>query len=670
MDPGILIVDDSLTVRKDLENAFQAAGYEPTLCGTLFAARQALEKSTYALIVLDVLLPDGDGVEFLKELKGKSATGSVPVMLLSSEAEVQDRIRGHRTGADDYVGKPYDMMYVLGRAQELISQNRSPDDGAHPPEVLVIDDSLTFREALKVALEVAGYRVFLAGTGEEGLRIAVARRPSAVIVDGQLPGIDGATVIRRMRLNSALRRMPSLLLTASENVDNEVSILESGADAYVRKEEDSRVVLARLGALLRASKSDAQSEIGAGSLGPKKVLAVDDSPTYLNQLAEALRQEGYDAVLARSGEEALELLAVHPVDCILMDLIMPGLSGQDACRHIKRSPAWRDIPLIILTAMSESESMIAGINAGADDYLAKSSEFEILKARLRAQLRRKQFEDENRRMREQLLRKEMEAAEARAAKELAATRAKLLAELEEKNRELESFSYAVSHDLRAPLRAISGYSDLLLTDCAPDLNETGKSYLQKITASTGRMGRLIDDLLVLSRVTRREFQPVPVDLSSIVRGIVERLRLSAPQREVTFIIPDTLPAFGDPALLAIALENLIGNAWKYTGKHATARIELGREDFNGEAVYFVRDDGAGFDMRYVDSLFTAFNRLHSGHEFEGTGIGLATVNRVIRRHSGRIWAEGAVEKGAVFKFVLNTVVPETQSDPLNTGEHR
>ena len=208
----------------------------------------------------------------------------------------------------------------------------------------MIDDSVTFREALKAALEDAGYGVIVAGTGEDGLRLAADQRPTAIIVDGVLPGIDGATVIRRIRLDAALRQLPCLLLTASEDRGAELRALDAGADAFVRKDEDVPVILARLKAMLRSAGAQVADRGTASLLGPKKILAVDDSETYLQDLAEALRADGYDVVLARSGEEALELLAVQPVDCILLDLLMPGIGGQETCRRIKDAPGMRDIP--------------------------------------------------------------------------------------------------------------------------------------------------------------------------------------------------------------------------------------------------------------------------------------------------------------------------------------
>ena len=223
------------------------------------------------------------------------------------------------------------------------------------------------------------------------------------------------------------------------------------------------------------------------------------------------------------------------------------------------------------------------------------------------------------------------------------------AHLDAANKELEAFSYSVSHDLRAPLRSIDGFSQALVEDCAQQLDANGLRYVERVRAATQRMGRLIDDLLELSRVTRGPLTHEPVDLSLIASGIAHDLASTQPDRVVEFRIAEGLQDEGDPNLLRVVLENLLGNAWKFTSKHATARIEFGR---NGQS-YFVRDDGAGFDPAYADKLFGAFQRLHHARDFEGTGIGLATVQRVVRRHGGRIWAEGEVEKGATFYFTLH-----------------
>jgi two-component system NtrC family sensor kinase len=652
LKPGILIVDDSLTVRMDLSEAFDAAGFASTLCATAAEARKAIASGSFALMVLDILLPDGDGIDLLREIRSTATTAETPVLLLSSEADVRDRIRGLKTGADEYVGKPYDRSHVVSRARELLRTRQPEVSTTASNTVLLIDDSRTFREELKSALESSGYAVVTAETGEEGLRAAVDVRPAAIIVDGVMPGIDGPTVIRRLRADTLLRRTPCILLTASGVRSGELAALDAGADAYVRKEDDIEVILARVAAVMRSSHAPAMVGPASSLLGPKRILAVDDSPTYLQEVADQLRQEGYDVVLARSGEEALELLAVQQVDCILLDLLMPGLSGQDTCRRIKASAAWRDIPLIMHTALENQEAMIEGINAGADDYVAKSSEFEVLRARLRAQLRRRQFEDENRSIREQLQQKELEAVAARAARELTETRAALIEELEHKNRELEAFSYSVSHDLRAPLRSIDGFSQSLLEDYAGALDEKGQDYLRRVRRAAQRMGELIDALLELSRVGRAELHRERVDLSTLARAAAAELGRSTPERRVRVLIPDSVSADADPRLLRIVLENLLGNAWKFTKGTPEAAIELGATQGSTLATYFVRDNGAGFSMTYAGKLFTPFQRLHSEAEFPGTGIGLATVHRIVQRHGGRVWAEGAVGKGATFFWTL------------------
>jgi signal transduction histidine kinase len=225
-------------------------------------------------------------------------------------------------------------------------------------------------------------------------------------------------------------------------------------------------------------------------------------------------------------------------------------------------------------------------------------------------------------------------------------------ELEGANRELEAFSYSVSHDLRAPLRSIEGFSQILLEDYASHLDEEGRGYLGRVRAASRRMALLIDDLLDLSRVTRTEMRRQTVDLSAVARDITEELRKSQPERKVEFEIEDGLVANGDARLLRVALWNLMDNAWKFTEKAPNPRIEFASTLREGRRVYRVTDNGAGFDARYSDKLFGAFQRLHPSEEFEGTGIGLATVARIVHRHGGEVWAEGGVGEGAAFYFTL------------------
>jgi two-component system, NtrC family, sensor kinase len=652
MNTSVLVVDDSLTIRMDLTEALIGAGLNAVACSTVAEARGALAQEQFPLIILDVLLPDGDGVELLKEIRGTPCHKGTAVMLLSTEAEVRDRVRGLTTGADEYIGKPYDTSYVVARARELLRRGQ-PVTAPPQKTILVIDDSATFREELRHALEVASYHVLTADTGDEGLRVAADARPTAIIVDGVLPGIDGATVIRRIRLDTALRRTPCLLLTASEDRNAEVRALEAGADAFVRKEEDIAFILARLSAVLRSAGTQMRNESTASLTGPKKILAVDDSQTYLHEISGALRGEGYEVALAHSGEEALELLAVQPMDCILLDLLMPGIGGQETCLRIKSAPAMRDIPLVMVTALEDREAVIEGLSAGADDFIAKSSDFQVLKARVHAQIRRKQFEDENRRISEDILKKEMQAADARAARDLAGTRATLLEDLKRKNQELEAFSYSVSHDLRTPLRSIDGFSQLLLRDYADKIDERGQDFLRLMHSASQRMGELIDDLLELSRLGRLEMRRERVDLSALARLVAGKLQMIEPERTIQLVIEEGIVAEGDPRLLRVVLENLLGNAWKFTAKSDQQRVEFGATQKDGQVTYFVQDSGAGFDMAYANKLFKPFQRLHSEADFAGTGIGLATVQRVIERHGGRVWAESAVHQGTTFFWTVS-----------------
>jgi len=236
----------------------------------------------------------------------------------------------------------------------------------------------------------------------------------------------------------------------------------------------------------------------------------------------------------------------------------------------------------------------------------------------------------------------------RAEKALLA--AKLAAESSAK--ELEAFSYSVAHDLRAPLRAVDGFSQILLDKYAGRLDEAGRDYLRRVREASGKMSGLIDDLLDLSRITRGPLKLATVDLSALAREIGEELRKAEPRRAVDFSVATGLTARGDAGLLRIAIGNLLGNSWKYTSRHARARIEFGARPLEGRTAYFVRDDGAGFDMAFVGRLFQPFTRLHATADFEGTGIGLALVERVIARHGGRVRCEGEVERGAVFYFTL------------------
>lgn len=649
MTDSVLVADDSLTVRMDLAEAFEEAGFRPVLASTLAEARERIGAGEVQAVVLDVQFPDGDGIDLLRELRERAGTALIPVLVLSTAAEVEDRLRGLTTGADEYVGKPYDSGYVVEKVRELLRALRRPVEAR--PSVLVIDDSETWRRSLCPLLEREGFVVLEAATGEDGLRLAAHERPGALVIDGILPGMSGAEVIRHVRLDPALRLARCVLATASDDAASQVNALDSGADAFVSKNDDAEVVVAKVCAAIRNAPPAPAPETPS-LLGPFRILAVDDSPTYLEAVAEILRGEGYDVVLARSGEEALSLLSVQPVDCVLLDLLMPGIGGREACRRIKSSLDLRTVPVVMLTSLEDAPTMLEALRDGADDFISKSAEMEVLTARVRTQIRRKQFEDQSRRILAKLMKTEMDAVEARAERELAETRAALVDELERKNRELETFSYSVSHDLRAPLRALNGLTAMLEADCAASLDELGRGYVQRIRASATRMGELVDDLLRLSRVSRAELVLQKIDLSAIAREVADEMGRRHPERSVRVEVADGLVAQADSRLLRIVFEDLMDNAWKFTARVGNPAVEVGATGGPGGPCFFVRDNGAGFDAAYSHKLFTPFQRLHGESEFPGTGIGLATVRRIVERHGGTVRAEGAVGKGATISFNL------------------
>jgi signal transduction histidine kinase len=427
-----------------------------------------------------------------------------------------------------------------------------------------------------------------------------------------------------------------------------------------------------------------QASADASSASQGRILVVEDERIVARDLAGALLELGYAVPgTVATGEEAIERARDLRPDVVLMDIRLPGaIDGIQAAASIREQC---HIPVIYLTAHSDDETLRRAMQTEPLGYLVKPFSPPQLRCAIEIALHRREI---NARLRErqQWLSARLRCGEGAAggedsdaprvsylnlvAEALAGWRlgeaeferrlAEHIEELEAANRELENFTCSVARDLRGPLRGIDGLSQSLIEDHAANLGPEGLKTLNQVRQTAGRMRQVIDnllllsidDLLLLSRVSKAEPRKNLVDLSSIATDVVAELRQSIPQRTVKVILEKDVRVEGDASLLRIVLENLLGNAWKFTSQVEHARIEFGAIDREGNQVCFVRDNGAGFDMKQADQLFVAFHRLDSASQFDGNGLGLAIAQRAINRHGGRIWAEGALGRGATFYFAL------------------
>lgn len=407
-----------------------------------------------------------------------------------------------------------------------------------------------------------------------------------------------------------------------------------------------------------------------------KILVVEDSLTQAERLRHILEQQGYEVAVAGNGALALDKVSEFQPDLIMSDVNMPEMDGYELSRRVKLDPRFREIPVILVTGMSDPQDVIRGLECGADNFVLKPYEERYLLGRVRYVLANREMSRPNdagmgvgiffngqrhfitadRLQILNLLLSTYDAAIQRS-KELQHGQDNLQAlnaKLEAANRELDSFSLFVSHELRAPLRHISGYVELLRQESASGISSKALGHLDAIASASRQMAQLIHDLLEFSRTSRAEIGESSINLGALVQEAIGELEVASQGRNISWRV-GVLPAIvGDPALLRQVFANLLGNAVKYTRPRDPAQIEIGSDgEEDGRAVLFVRDNGVGFDMEHADKLFGVFRRLHRADEFEGTGIGLATVRQIIAKHGGRIWAEGRPGQGATFYFTLS-----------------
>ena len=398
-----------------------------------------------------------------------------------------------------------------------------------------------------------------------------------------------------------------------------------------------------------------------------EILIVEDSATQREQLKHLLEEHGHVVAGAANGREALEAARRRKPTVIISDIMMPELDGYGLCKALKSDESLKDIPIVLLTTLSDARDVILGLECGADNFIRKPYQGDYLLQRIEYLLMNLELR------RNQKMRMGIEISLGGQRHFITAERQQILdllistyeqathinRELEAANRELgaanqelESFSYSVSHDLRAPLRAVDGYSRMLQEAYSPLLDEEGKRLLSAVRESGLRMGRLIDDLLALSRSGRQALAKKVFDTGALVREVLAELRLAQDQPAAAVALGELPPCWGDRALVKQVWTNLISNALKYSSGRPAPRIEIAGSETASDTVYRVKDNGAGFDMRYYEKLFGVFQRLHTEKEFPGTGAGLAIVQRVVTRHGGRVWAQGRPGEGAEFFFSL------------------
>ena len=404
------------------------------------------------------------------------------------------------------------------------------------------------------------------------------------------------------------------------------------------------------------------------------IMVVEDSKSQAMILKSLLKKHDYKVRHFEEGSSAFKAAMAEPPILIISDILMPVMDGYELCEKVKSNKALKDIPIILLTTLQDSMDIIKGLQAGSDNFITKPFDPKYLLSRINYLLanrelryqgtsdlvleimfngqkyainsERKQILDLLLSVYENAIQQNHQLMEAQAA--LQRSNEHLIS----MNRDLEAFSYTISHDLRTPLNHISMSAQLLSQHYMDKLDEAGASYVETIHSTTRSMAEMINDLLQFSRTGTINILPQPIDLSEMCRKVMEWIHQDDPQRKIEVKIDDNMHINADHSLLMVVVKNLLGNAWKYTSKTKNPSIRVGSLHKDGQTIFYVKDNGAGFDPNRALNLFTPFVRLHSQDEFIGTGVGLATAKRIIEKHGGKIWAEGETGKGASFFFTI------------------
>jgi PAS domain S-box-containing protein len=618
--PKVLIVEDNV----------ELAGYVARLlrgsCQTQIAgdggqALALIGAGLPDLILADVMMPNRDGLSLCRAVKSDPASAGIPVVLLTALTHREALLQGWEAGADEYLFKPFHPTELLTRIKSVLAGSRTrrrAEPALQARRAAMLEASL---DAI-ICMDQEGKIIDWNPAAEQ-----IFGYPRAAVL-----GRDMAEWIVPRHMHEAYRQ-------------GLAHYLATGEGPVLGKRIEMRA--------LRADGTEFPVELAITRI------AVEGPPTFLGYIRDITERKRAEERFRLAVESAPSAMVMVNQDG---QIVLVNTQTEQLFGYERRELLGQSVELLVpehyrgkhpgyrAGFFARPETRAMGVGRDLYGRRKDGSEFPVEVGLNPIQT------DEGTLVLSAIVditeRKRAENAIRHLNVELEQRVAQRTAQLEAANKELEAFSYSVSHDLRAPLRAIDGFSRILLDKYPERVDAVGQDCLRRVGAATQRLAQLIDDLLKLSRVTLSEMQLGTVDLSALAEVVTTELQQREPQRQVEFVLARGVVARGDPALLRIVLVNLLGNAWKFTGTRAAARIEFGITARNGQTIYFVRDNGAGFDMAYAGKLFEAFQRLHSTKEFPGNGIGLATVQRIVRRHGGQVWAEGAVEQGATFYFTL------------------
>ncbi len=535
------------------------------------------------------------------------------------------------------------------------------------PRALLVEDSPTQAEQMRALLESEGVDVLYVDSAEAALALCNWTGIDLIVIDYHLPGMNGHDFCGQIRMNVSTRAIPVLMLTVEDGDAAQLLALERGADDYLTKGADPEVLRVRVRSLLRKSPGATPILEVEKRFSRARLLVIDDSPTYLARVAAGLRAEHYIVDTAGSAAEGFAMMSTSHYDCLLIDFEMSGGDGPEVCRKVlQMQPESASPPvLIILTSHTGKEHMIQSLLAGADDFITKSSHPDVIKARVRALLRRKFLVDENRKILNQIKEKELQALRAQAEKECAEVRAQAADQLALANRELERannklsqinqelerFAYAAAHDLKEPLRMISIYCELLQTRYGAGLDLGAAECLTHCLQGARRMDQLVKDLLDYARATQADHRDMEfIDCNQVLNGVLADLEVAIQESKAEIVRGELPTLYFRRIQMQQLMQNLVGNALKYRRKEMPPRVHITAERGATEWLFVVQDNGIGIEPEQQAAVFTPFKRLHP--ERSGTGLGLSMCQRVVEHYGGRIWIESVPGSGCTFYFTL------------------